>query len=483
MLNRILNIKSEFVCITTFKEGEFIYANNSALQRLGYTKEQMLELDVFKLGVWANTEIRENFKNQLSTHGIVEDLELDILDKSGRTLTCLLNFELIQIFNTPCILIAGRDITLVKALDRNDYDEMKDELLQTVRSVNGFLVQMKKREDGEFYYVLAEGKIAEEIGYTTANSYGKTVREIFPNLYDTEGQYFERALSGETVSFEIELCGKSLFKTLTPYYSHGHVSGIIASAVDVSERKSMEKMLRLSELNAAIGELAVGVAHEIRNPLTGVRGFVQLLGETLQKHGIEKEQKYVSLILTELARINDLVSEMLWLRKPKESSMESISLTKLFKDLMPLIQVDTNLKNIQLDTYGVTAEKSIKANMALLKQVVLNLCKNSIEAMDNGGTLVLGLSQDNKTLTIFVQDSGPGIPDDIMYKLFTPFFTTKQSGNGLGLFISKQIILEMGGELNIRSNASGTVASITFPSELMEQQSALTQMNEVGMTP
>ncbi|SFE03735.1 PAS domain S-box-containing protein [Paenibacillus catalpae] len=466
MLNRILNMKSEFVCITTFHDGEFVYANDPVFQRLGYGDDELFELDVFDLGIWTNVDQREKITSALLDGGIIQDLEIDVKDKNNNVVTCVLNLELIHILDMPCILIAGRDITIVKAMERNKYEEMKEELLQTIRLVNGFVVQMKMREDGELYYVLAEGRMAEEIGYTTANSYGKTVREIFPHLYEKEGKYYDQILQGETISFETEMYGRSLFKTLSPYYNQGNVTGIIATAVDISERKNMEKMLRLSEMNAALGELAVGVAHEIRNPLTGIRGFVHLIGETLRRNGIVKEQEYVSLILTELSRINELVSEMLWLRKPKESSMERIDMTKLIHDILPLIQVDTNMKNIHLDTYGIAHSKSVIANMSLLKQVILNLCKNSIEAMETGGTLVLGLREGHQSVTIFVQDSGPGISAEVMDKLFTPFFTTKQTGNGLGLFISKQIIVEMGGELAICSTSTGTVASVTFPGEI-----------------
>ncbi|MCK9860048.1 PAS domain-containing sensor histidine kinase [Paenibacillus sp. ATY16] len=470
LLNRILNMRSEFVCITTFHDGEFIYANDSVVRRLGYSDEELLKLNVFDLGIWTNAVERDNVMSALEESGLIQDLEIEVRDRQNNIVTCVLNLELINILAKPCILIAGRDISIVKAIEKNKYDEMKEELLQTVRSVNGFVIQMKKREDGELYYVLAEGRIAEELGYTTANSYGKTVREIFPFLYKTEGQYYDRILQGETISFETELHGRSLYKTLIPYYNQGRVTGIIATAVDISERKNIEKMLRLSEMNAALGELAVGVAHEIRNPLTGIRGFVQLLGETLKRYGIEKEQRYVDLIQTELSRINDLVSEMLWLRKPKESSMETIDMLKLVNDILPLIQVDTNMNNIQMDTDGVVAGRSIIANVALLKQVILNLCKNSIEAMESGGRLVLGLREADHTVTLFVQDSGPGIPPDVMDKLFTPFFTTKQSGNGLGLFISKQIIVEMGGELTIETSSKGTVVSVTFPVEMDNDQ-------------
>ncbi|MCM3630436.1 ATP-binding protein [Paenibacillus glycanilyticus] len=466
MLNRILNMKSEFICITTFQDGEFIYANDSVFQRLGYGDDELFDLDVFDLGIWTNKDHREKITSALLDGAVIQDLEVDVKDKTNKIITCLLNLELVHILDRPCILIAGRDITLIKAIERNKYEEMKEELLQTIRLVNGFVVQMKMREDGELYYVLAEGKMAEEIGYTTANSYGKTVREIFPHLYEKEGKYYDQILQGETINFETEIYGRSLFKTLTPYYNNqGRITGIIATAVDISERKNMEKMLRLSEMNAALGELAVGVAHEIRNPLTGIRGFVQLLGEALKRNGIDKEQEYVDLILTELSRINELVSEMLWLRKPKESSMEHLDMTRLMNDILPLIQVDTNMKNIHLDTCGIAPGKSVKANMSLLKQVILNLCKNSIEAMETGGRLVLGLREDHESVTIFVQDSGPGISAEVMEKLFTPFFTTKLTGNGLGLFISKQIIIDMGGELTIHSTPSGTVASVTLPGE------------------
>ncbi|SFI50616.1 PAS fold-containing protein [Paenibacillus sp. UNC496MF] len=465
LLNRFFNKKSEFICVTAFDNGEIIYANKSFSERLGYESDELKGLTAFDLHAWDGAAQRDAFKAKLAAQGCVEDLVLNPRDKYGRTLTFILSVETVTIDGVQCNLSVGRDITKVTAIENYRYESVQEELLQTIRSMDALVIKMKRRADNEFYYVLAEGRIAEEFGYTTANSYGRTVRELFPGRMEKEGDLYERVWRGETVSLEFELMGRMLYKTLSPSREHGAITGIFGSAVDITERKNMEKMLRVSELNAALGQLAAGAAHEIRNPLTAVSGFVQLLGEQLKAQGLGG-QSYIPLILSELARINDLVSEMLRLRKPKESSVARLNASALLQELLPLIYVDANMQNTQLDLSGLTGEDAdILANGAQLKQVVLNLCKNGLEAMGSGGTLALAVRRDGRKAAIVVKDSGPGIPPDVLEKLFMPFFTTKPSGNGLGLFISRQIVLEMGGELTLHADSTGTEAVIAFPAE------------------
>jgi signal transduction histidine kinase len=274
----------------------------------------------------------------------------------------------------------------------------------------------------------------------------------------------EKAMQGESVRFEYAWDEEhELMFSLAPFYEHGQITGIVGTVIDITERKKLEKLLQVSELNSALGQLAAGVAHEIRNPLTAIKGFVQLIGETLEKHGIDKEAQYVDLILMELSRINHLVTEMLWLRKPKETKYEEVAVWTLWQEILPLVLVDANLKSIQVSLQVNSKSPRILADLGLLKQVILNVCKNAIEAMDEGGNLDIRDSYTSDHLTIMIKDSGPGIPQEILGKLFTPFFTTKPKGTGLGLFICKQIIHEMNGTIDISSDSTGTTVIIQFP--------------------
>jgi PAS domain S-box-containing protein len=464
LLDRFMNLSSEFMCITTLEEGQIIFVNHTFLDRVGYDKEHVLDSSVVCLNLWENPNNRDSFIKLLLKNGSVEDFEQNFRDKHGRIVTYILSAEIITLFGVSCILTFGRDVSKKTSLEEFHHIQMVEELRQTVQALNGLIIKMKLREDGQLVYVLAEGKIAEEVGYTTANSYGKTVDELFPGLMEIEGSYFNQALQGQVVSFEIELGQRMLLKTLYPYREHNRITGILVSAVDITERKNLERLLQISELNSALGQLAAGAAHEIRNPLTSIQGFVQLLGEMTEKHGLIKGKEYVNLILTELTRINHLVTEMLWLQKPKEDKQELFNVLTLINEILPLIKMEANLKSIQVITDLDLEIMNIEAKPNLLKQVLLNLCKNGIEAMNEGGSLHISVFLEDDWISICIKDTGPGIPVEIEQQIFNPFFTTKPNGNGLGLFISRQIIYETGGTLSLTSDSSGTTACIKFKS-------------------
>ncbi|MFC5449825.1 ATP-binding protein [Paenibacillus aestuarii] len=473
LFHRFLNLSSEFMCITSLQEGDIIFVNQAFLDRVGYGKDKALSSSVIDLNIWETANNRGPFIELLKKNGTIEGFEQSFRDKHGRVITYILSAELIKLFDVECILTSGRDISQKTSLEEFHHNQMVEELRQTVNAINSLIIKLKKRADGQLVYVLAEGKLAEQLGYTTLNSYGKTVNELFPGLMEIEGDYYKQALKGHTVNFEIKLGDRILYKTLSPYWEHNQITGIIGSAIDITEQKDLARLLQTSEISASLGQLALGVAHEIRNPLTSIKGFVHLLGEILDKNGIDKGKEYVDLIMTELTRINDLVSEMLWLRKPKDTQnpQETFAVSTMISEILPLVTVEANLKSIQIILDYDFTGLIMKGNSAVLKQVILNLCKNGIEAMNEGGILIISGASSGAMLTISIKDSGPGIPDEIKYQIFNPFFTTKPSGNGLGLFISKQIIHEVGGTLTLDSDTSGTTALISFLNHSFNQNS------------
>lgn len=463
LLKHYIHNKTDFICIATLAGGEIVYVNQAFLDYVGYEREELFGQDFTILQIWETPAEREAFIQSLKKSKYIHNMEQRFRDKYGRILTYVISSEILTIYGEECILTTGRDISTHSGLEDYRLHQSEDELRQTLQSLNSLFIKLRKREDGQLYYVLAEGQIAYEVGYTTANSYGKTVEELFPGLMEIEGEYYERALGGEVVSFEVQLGDRMLYKTLTPYRERDQIVGIIGSAIDISERKKLERLLQVSSINSALGQLAAGAAHEIRNPLTSIKGFVQLIGELCSRNRLDKGLEYVELILSELSRINQLVSEMLWLRKPKEVISELFSLKKLLEEIIPLVEVEAHLKSITVLMQPASGDILLAGNSSQLKQVILNLCKNGIEAMHDGGALTIAVDPANDAVTIAIQDTGPGIPQAIRDKLFDPFFTTKPNGNGLGLFIAQQIVTEMGGRLDLESSPEGTRVIIVMP--------------------
>jgi two-component system, sporulation sensor kinase D len=211
-----------------------------------------------------------------------------------------------------------------------------------------------------------------------------------------------------------------------------------------------------------VGMLAASTAHEIRNPLTGVKGFIQLLQEKYQD---SEDQFYFSVIDKEIQRINEIVSEFLVLGKPTADHHADHDINAIVLELSPLLGSEANLYNTEMDIRLYKEPLLINCTKDHIKQVLLNLAKNSLEAIDkNEGRLTIEVQKQGDFALIRVIDTGKGIPEDVISKIFHPFFTMKDTGTGLGLVVCKRIISMYKGTIAIDSVLDrGTKVTIALP--------------------
>ena len=211
-----------------------------------------------------------------------------------------------------------------------------------------------------------------------------------------------------------------------------------------------------------IGTLAASTAHEIRNPLTGISGFIQLLQK---KYKGEEDQLYFSIIEQEIKRINQIVSEFLVLGKPTAEKWELNSLQDIIGEIMPIIYSEGNLYNVEVELQYLTEQPLlVKCTKDHIKQVILNVAKNGLESMPEGGKLTISLGALDKKAIIKVVDNGEGISQEMLDHIFLPFVTSKEKGTGLGLVVCKRIVLMYGGSIHIESEVRrGTEVTITLP--------------------
>lgn len=234
---------------------------------------------------------------------------------------------------------------------------------------------------------------------------------------------------------------------------------------DVTNTRSLEQQIQRHDRLAMIGQIAAGTAHEIRNPLTSIKGFLQVLKQTLKEQGLIKETDFTDIMLTEIDRINSLVSEFLLLSKPRDIQIQLVSLTSVWKELLPIIETEATLHNVVIEYSLDDQLPLVVSDRELLKQVFLNICKNGIEAMPDGGTLNISsqLLKEQRTISVDIHDAGPGIPSYVIDKIFDPFFTTKENGTGLGLSVCQRIIHDIGGTIRVSTKGFGTTFSIVIP--------------------
>ncbi|WP_174731772.1 ATP-binding protein [Mesobacillus harenae] len=258
-----------------------------------------------------------------------------------------------------------------------------------------------------------------------------------------------------------KLDGSTIFCEVSSLYIvYEGKEAVLTIGKDITERKAeTERLLQKSEKLALLGQMAAGIAHEIRNPLTSIKGFIQLFRTN------SDQQEYYDLVLSELERINNIVGEFLVLAKPSSVVFKEHQVESLVKDVITLINSQSLLNNVQIEIEVSNDLPAISCEETQMKQVFLNILKNSIEAMPAGGIIRVTVSKLNRDkLSVKFIDNGAGIPEERMASLGEPFYTTKEKGTGLGLMISFKIVESHNGELKISSERNiGTTVEVILP--------------------
>lgn len=286
---------------------------------------------------------------------------------------------------------------------------------------------------------------------------------IAPEDLDLYNEHFKLVSQGEWKESTLSMVHKDgsnrvMELKMIPIIIDHQCIGIYQITKDITDSKLAAERIRRSDKLAAVGLLAAGVAHEIRNPLTTLKGFVQLLTSDIDKH-------YASILLSEIDRINQIVSEFLILSKPQVTKYATQNIKRILNNITSLLETEARLKGIQLISEYDVNLPLINCEQNQLKQVFINLIKNAIEAMPNGGKIIVKAQIiNNKMVSIQIVDQGMGIEEERIPKLGEPFYTTKENGTGLGLMVCYRIIEQHGGIMNITSQLNrGTTVEVCLP--------------------
>jgi len=229
---------------------------------------------------------------------------------------------------------------------------------------------------------------------------------------------------------------------------------------DLTARTRIEQQLREQTALARLGEMAAVIAHEVKNPLAGVRGAIQVIGSRLPKDS--KDAAIAKDIVDRIDALNELMKDLLLFARPPQPRPVSVDLAALVRTTADLLGGDPALNGIVVDVEG-TAPR-VAADPELLKIVFQNLVVNGAQAMRGQGAIQITLRAVDGTCRVTVRDGGPGIPSDVRDKIFTPFFTTKARGTGLGLATAKRIMEAHGGSIAVHCPpGAGTVVELTLP--------------------
>lgn len=262
---------------------------------------------------------------------------------------------------------------------------------------------------------------------------------------------------------------KSLHLSSLPVYNREKVyTGRMVLIYDLSEIKQLEKEVQRHERLAALGKMAAGVAHEVRNPLSSIKGFATLLGSKFKTGSDEQEAAH--LLVHEAERLNRSITELLNYARPTPLKPEKVNLEEFIGNSLKLISTDANALGVDLLLDVAPETPDVMVDPDRLNQVLLNLYLNGLQSMDSikkqGHLLVAARANEphDGMVSIEVEDTGAGIPEDLLEKILDPYFTTKPEGTGLGLAMAHKIIDEHGGSIRFTSTeGEGTTVTITLP--------------------
>lgn len=298
------------------------------------------------------------------------------------------------------------------------------------------------------------------LGYT----YGEILARRLPDFLPPEDYHTllcetVKVQNGETSLQEWQLIGKHggilPVETSAKMLGDNHIQCIVR---DITERKQLEKEIARLDRLSLVGEMAVGIGHEIRNPMTTVRGFLQRL---CTKQDCQRYQEHFNLMIEELDKANAIITDFLSLAKDKAIQRKNDNLNGIVKTLMPLLEAEALLHNsaIVLNLQDVPC---LMLDDKEIGQLVINLTRNGLEAMKAGGCLTIKTHTEDSAVILAIQDQGHGIPIDIGERLGTPFFTTKDYGTGLGLALCYSIAARHNAIIDFTSSSRGTTFFVQF---------------------
>lgn len=230
-------------------------------------------------------------------------------------------------------------------------------------------------------------------------------------------------------------------------------------AAYVDLRQTIGQLLKAERLSS-LAEIASGVVHEVRNPLSAIKGAVEILEDEIDKNSPRRE--FARIAKLEVERIDKLVHEFLRFARPPALSKTRSDLTDLVNSAIQLLEQQAESANVEIKSALAGDLPALELDREQIMQVLLNLLINSIEAMPDGGTITVRTTLEGKSVTVEIEDTGGGIPDDVIEYIFDPFFTTKDKGSGLGLAVAHKIVAQHDGELIADNTDQGVRFKLTL---------------------
>ncbi|TEB07169.1 Sporulation kinase E [Pelotomaculum schinkii] len=358
------------------------------------------------------------------------------------------------------IAVTWRDITEHKKTE--EALRHSEERFYKIFHTSSIIQTLRRLED--FRYIDVNLTFERVLGYSLEESLGRSCMDLnlWPEVEDRQKYIREIKKHGIVRNMEVKLRAKSgeirIGLLSADVIALGGEQCVLTNSIDITEKKQLEiEMARLERFNL-VGEMAAGIAHEIRNPMTAVKGFLQYLSG---KKDCVQYKEYYDLMILELDRANAIISEFLSIARSRAVELKHHNLNDIIESLYPLIQADAMVsdKEIKIELGEII---NLNLDEKEIRQLILNLFRNGMEAMQPGKHLTIKTCLDNGKVVLSVQDQGTGIDPEVLKKLGTPFFTTKEKGTGLGLAVCYSIAARHNATIKVKTGSEGTTFFVRF---------------------
>jgi two-component system, sporulation sensor kinase E len=454
------------------REGRLEFANSNAIEQTNLSPEDLHGKSRQELRKMFNTyhEPDNTFKRVMSGERV--KLRIEWSNDEGLH---LVEKELVPLFDENGQVNGSMTIKYPSVSEKERLYNLHKQFSFVLNSMNSGLLILNQD-----FSLTAYNKKAEEIfGLSAEQVLGTSLLELYQRYTDKDMSKsklysaMKRGLPIRDLEYSINLNNRNLTIRIdgNPIRnSRGASVGYILIIEDQTELLAMREAMIRNEKFALIGQFAAGIAHEIRNPLTTVFGFLQLFAS----RSIQPENFHdltVKLLIPELDRANTILSDFLMVSRPQAPQRQLVDSETFLSDVLRLVESEANLRGVVLEVEAPDNLPTLNLDVQQMKQVFLNLCKNAFDVTPPGGKLILRVKVEEGIVQFEVIDEGPGILAEDLSHIFEPFYTTKEHGTGLGLPISHRIIEGHGGMLTVRSTEGvGTtfVIGIPFAEEAQE---------------
>lgn len=455
----------------TTPEGRVLDANPALLRMLGYAdKKELLAINL--RDVYENPAQRELLVSDLDKHGSVQDRDLVLLRKDGKRIHGLASGFAMRDASGRLVQLQG---TVVDITDRLEIEQRLRREQEFVRRLVASFPDLIAVLDLEARFTYVSQRVQDALGYPAQTLIGMTMgTRAHPEDQARLQEIFHRIIIGQEPSAQFEYrtghadgTWRTLRASAAPLFDEaGEISGVVASARDVTEVKQSERELVQKDKFTAMGQMMAGAAHELNNPLTAILGVSELIRERARDDAL---RRHAELILNQARRAAAIVQNLLDFARPPAQGRVMLRLDEIVQEAVRCHQASLTQKNIQVEFLAAPDLPLVAGDKKLLTQILLNIITNAEQAISSArdrGVLKISVAHQDGRVCVTLADDGPGIPAEMIGKIFDPFFSTKRpgGGSGLGLTICHAVAKEHGGSIEVQSvPGSGARFQVFFP--------------------